>query len=230
MTEIGLSVDLATISKLLESAKSTLQEKQASDEDKHGQQKLLTKIPKIISSSFELPSYFEKKFVMGLKKDELVENSESYINDASFEPTVPIYESHVSAPGISKKKKNIKDTAGSNWFDMPATELTESVKRDIQLLKMRNALDPKRHYRRENTKSMPKYFQVGSIVEGPQDFYSSRIPTRERKETIVDELLHDSERRSYFKKKYLELQKSKMSGRKGQYKKLQQRRKPSYLK
>ena len=50
-------------------------------------------------------------------------------------------------------------TAGEKWFNMPATELTTTIKRDLTLLQMRNVLDPKRHYR-ASAKALPKYFQV----------------------------------------------------------------------
>lgn len=36
-------------------------------------------------------------------------------------------------------------------------------------------------------------FQVGTVVDNPVDFYSSRIPKKQRKRTIVEELLADAE-------------------------------------
>lgn len=33
--------------------------------------------------------------------------------------------------------------------------------------------------------------QVGTVVEGPGEFYSARIPRKQRKRTIVEELLAD---------------------------------------
>ena len=44
---------------------------------------------------------------------------------------------------LNEQKK--KATAGKNWFDLPRTELTPQLKRDLQLIKMRNVLDPHRH-------------------------------------------------------------------------------------
>jgi len=55
-----------------------------------------------------------------------------------------------------------QSTAGEKWFDMPATELTPTVKRDLTLLQMRDVLDPKRHYR-SSAKNLPKFFQVSSL-------------------------------------------------------------------
>ncbi len=36
-------------------------------------------------------------------------------------------------------------------------------------------------------------FQVGTVVDSPVDFYSSRIPKKQRKRTMVEELLADAE-------------------------------------
>lgn len=43
---------------------------------------------------------------------------------------------------------------------MPATEITEEVKRDLEVLQMRSVLDPKTFYKKNDLKVLPKYFQV----------------------------------------------------------------------
>ena len=48
---------------------------------------------------------------------------------------------------------------------MPATEVTDEIKRDLEVLKMRDALDPKRFYKKNSSKELPKYFQVKTNVE-----------------------------------------------------------------
>ena len=40
-------------------------------------------------------------------------------------------------------------------------------------------------------------FQVGTVVAGSADFFSSRVPKRERKQNLVDELLADAEFRRF---------------------------------
>jgi len=49
---------------------------------------------------------------------------------------------------------------GDKWFNMPATEITEEVKRDLEVLQMRSVLDPKTFYKKNDLKVLPKYFQV----------------------------------------------------------------------
>jgi hypothetical protein len=98
---------------------------------------------------------------------------------------------------------------------MKAPEMTDELKKDIHILKSRGVLDPKRHYKKE-TFVQPKFFQMGTVIEGPTEYYSSRLNRKERKERIVEELVEDNEQRMYFKKKFLEVQdkKSKFTRRK----------------
>ena len=49
---------------------------------------------------------------------------------------------------------------GDKWFGMPAVELTQDMKRDLKVLKMRDSLDPKRFYRKSESSLNPKYIQV----------------------------------------------------------------------
>ena len=40
------------------------------------------------------------------------------------------------------------------------------------MLRLRGAFDPKRFYKSIDNSKFPKYFQMGTVVEGPTDFYS----------------------------------------------------------
>lgn len=92
---------------------------------------------------------------------------------------------------------------------------------------MRNVLDPHRHYKKDNSKSLvPEYSQVGTIQEGPTEFFSSRLPNKERKRNFMEEILAREEANSRFKNKYNEIQVTKRSGKKGYYKALKAQRKP----
>ena len=57
---------------------------------------------------------------------------------------------------------------------MPATEVTEEIKNDLETLQMRGALDPKRFYKKNANKELPKYFHMGRYVNNPVEFYSDR--------------------------------------------------------
>ena len=109
---------------------------------------------------------------------------------------------------------------------MPAPQITPELKNDLKIIKLRSSLDPSRHYKANDSKEAPRYFQacvplcfllavkwgrrsrayidlfllssqVGRVVGGPADFYSGRIPRRQQKQTMVEELLASEEFRRY---------------------------------
>jgi len=123
-----------------------------------------------------------------------------------------------NAQKMKKRKRKAKETAGNGWYNLPKTEMTDEVKRDIQVIKMRSVLDPKRFYKRGD-KRISKYFQVGTVVSGAADFYSSRIPKKDRKRSMVDQLLADAEFRRRNKRKYLEIQEQRANTG-GKYRKI----------
>ncbi|KAM5256383.1 deoxynucleotidyltransferase terminal-interacting protein 2 [Ctenodactylus gundi] len=114
-----------------------------------------------------------------------------------------------------KRRKERQKTAGDGWFGMKAPELTDELKNDLKALKMRASMDPKRFYKKNDRDGFPKYFQIGTIVDNPADFYHSRIPKKERKRTIVEELLADSEFRRYNRRKYSEIMAEKAANAAG---------------
>lgn len=119
-----------------------------------------------------------------------------------------------------------KATAGTAWYNLPKTDLTPELKRDLQLLKMRNVLDPHRHYKKDGGKMQaPEYSQVGTIVEGPTEFFSGRVENKQRKKNFVEEVLAGEQETGRFKRKYGEVQNRKGSGKKAFYKALKAQRK-----
>ncbi|XP_052093454.1 deoxynucleotidyltransferase terminal-interacting protein 2-like [Mytilus californianus] len=116
-----------------------------------------------------------------------------------------------------QRRKEREKTKGKNWYNMEAPEMTEEKKNDLMVVHMRKALDPKRFYKNNDTVSIPKYFQLGTVVESSADFYHSRVPKKQRKSNMVEELLADAEFRTYNKRKYVEIQEQKRKAQ-GPYK------------
>ncbi|GJY33315.1 rRNA-processing protein FCF2-like protein [Tanacetum coccineum] len=83
-----------------------------------------------------------------------------------------------------------------------------------QSLYLRNVMDPKRHYKKGDSKlnSFPKYFQVGTVVEPVSEYYNSRLTKRERKATLADELLADQSLKVYRKRKVQEIEAKSQPG------------------
>ena len=112
------------------------------------------------------------------------------------------------------------------WFNLPRTTPTAALKRDLQLISMRSVLDPHRHYKKASSKSkIPEFSQTGTVIEGPTEFYSSRINRRDRAKNFVDEAMTTEKESGRFKRKYSEIQERKTSGKKAHYKALMKKRK-----
>ena len=71
----------------------------------------------------------------------------------------------------------------------------------------------------------PEYSQMGTIIEGPTEFYTGRLENKSRKRTFVEEVLAGEQDTGRFKKKYGELQTKKTSGKKSFYKDVMAKRK-----
>jgi len=116
-----------------------------------------------------------------------------------------------------KEKKALKNkTTGPDWYDLPAPAEADLPRlyREYEALRLRNQLDPKRFYRKDEgegkgIKGLPKHFAIGTIVASPSPFggpSAENLSRANRKRTLVDELVDDAEAKSYAKKKFKELQ------------------------
>ncbi|XP_075879042.1 deoxynucleotidyltransferase terminal-interacting protein 2 [Nelusetta ayraudi] len=121
--------------------------------------------------------------------------------DFEKKDSVPPYKESKHALKLKHREEKAK-TTGEAWFNMKAPELNKELKGDLQVLKMRGSLDTKRFYKKNDRDGFPKYFQVGTVVDNPVDFYHSRVPKKARKRTMVEELLADAEFRQNNKRKY----------------------------
>ena len=111
--------------------------------------------------------------------------------------------SNASSSSSSKKIP----TLGKGWFDLAPAELTDDLKRDIKMIRMRNFLDPKRFYKAPD--KMKKVLHIGTVIEGPSEYLSSRLTKKERKQTFTEEIMNDSKIKSYSKRVYGEIQNQK---------------------
>ena len=71
---------------------------------------------------------------------------------------------------------------------------------------------------------IPEFSQVGTIIEGPTEYFSGRLSNKERKRTFVEEILAQEKSDGKFKAKYNAIQKAKTSGKKAHFKKLKELR------
>ncbi|KAF6223456.1 hypothetical protein HO133_000299 [Letharia lupina] len=173
------------------------------------------RLPKLIPGPIAQPYTTSNDGIARADRTRLVNDKDRQITARQVEDLVKVKE---------RIKKELP-TAGPGWFDMPRTRLSSELKSDMKLLKLRNVLDPHRHYRSDNIRALaPEFSQIGQIIEGPTEYYSSRLPNKERKRTLVGEILANEKYTGRFKKKYNEIQASKTSGKRAYYKKLKEKR------
>ena len=103
-----------------------------------------------------------------------------------------------------KAKKQLKpDTASAAWGHMTAKELTPELKRDLQIIRMRGVLDPKRFYRSSDMKKeLPKYFQVGTLIGGAEDAGAKKKPGG----TMLQDVMGDAKIRKRTKEQFGKIQ------------------------
>lgn len=148
------------------------------------------------------------------------EETRKKIQEATPGDSVHEIKPKLGKKAMKKLKKEQRDkTKGDAWFNMPATEVTEEIKNDLEVLQMRGALDPKRFYKKNPNKELPKYFQMGQYVNSPLDYHTDKHQGKKKK-SLVDELMADAEFQRYNKRKYSEIiaEKAKTMSRKDQRK------------
>lgn len=96
-------------------------------------------------------------------------------------------------------------TAGPGWFDMTPSPMTASLKTDLCVLRNRGYLDPKKFYKSSDNFA-GKVLQVGTVIEGSAEFYSSRLTKRERRVNLTEEVMADAGVAGYAKRKYRDIQ------------------------
>ncbi|KAH7913414.1 Fcf2 pre-rRNA processing-domain-containing protein [Hygrophoropsis aurantiaca] len=116
-----------------------------------------------------------------------------------------------------KERKALKNkTTGPSWFDLPAPAEADlpRLHREVEALRLRNQLDPKRFYKKDEgegkgIKGLPRHFAIGTILPSSTPFGTAsgdNLARAHRKRTFVDELVDDAEAKRYAKKKFEELQ------------------------
>ncbi|GJN94133.1 hypothetical protein Rhopal_007207-T1 [Rhodotorula paludigena] len=122
-------------------------------------------------------------------------------------------------PQLSKKQIRAKQphTAGAAWFDLPAQKMTPELKRELDALRLSQALDPKRFMRGGAKKDkVGEFFQVGHVISPSTRATTLSSAARVAKRSFVDDLVADEEAKAYAKRKTREITAKGMSGRKRQ--------------
>lgn len=70
----------------------------------------------------------------------------------------------------------------------------------------RSAFQGNRFYKKADSTKFPKHFQIGTVVEGKAEWYSSRIARKDRRGTLAEEILSDPHLAADRQRRYDKLQ------------------------
>ena len=117
----------------------------------------------------------------------------------------------LKVPSLQKKRKRKTEAtdAGKDWYFMKAPEMTPEIKEDLQAIMLRRHLDPKKFYKKNDMNEAPKFFQIGTILNSPDEPVSHRIEKQKRNKPLVEQLLAEDDELNFSRKKWLEVMKSK---------------------
>ena len=121
------------------------------------------------------------------------------------------------------RRSNIQDWAG---FSFVSDATDEAVQSQLNLIKLRSALDPTHFYRKgtgvagKKNNGGGEAFQIGTIVDSPYDGYHNRVPNKERgSKSWTSVLLRDEKIKSSIKNRLAKVYANHKGFGKGSYKK-----------
>ena len=109
---------------------------------------------------------------------------------------------------LEKKQKQIENTktTGEGWFNMKAPDMTPELKEDLKAIQLRHIIDPGRFYKKLDRDTLPKFFQIGTILDNIVDGKKNRLKKNEVKQSIAEEFLESDLLKKYSSRKFEELQ------------------------
>jgi len=107
-----------------------------------------------------------------------------------------------------KEAKDMKDSRLAKWFGMKKQILTPEMEKELKAIKLRGNIDPKRFYKGNDSKELPKYFTMATDMGGGMRAAGERA-TREPKpgsgRTFLDQVLRDQKVQEWTRGRALEV-------------------------
>ena len=95
------------------------------------------------------------------------------------------------------------------WFGLPKHKMTPELERELKVLRLRGNFDPKRFYKANDSKELPKYFTIATEVGGGMAATGYHTKTREVSahsgRGLLDTLLRDDKVQEWTTKKRSEV-------------------------
>ncbi|KAL3935179.1 MAG: hypothetical protein SGBAC_009253 [Bacillariaceae sp.] len=132
-------------------------------------------------------------------------STRNFVGEATKKHTFAMQRTATSFKKGTKRPKD--ESAGKGWFNMQPTAMSDELKSDLSVIRNRSYLDPKRFYK--SSDKHHKIVQVGTVIEGAAEYYSSRLTKKQRKSNITEEILADKGTSSWATNKFKQMQREK---------------------
>ena len=92
---------------------------------------------------------------------------------------------------IQKKRNQIEhsNTTGKGWYNMSAPEITPEIENDLRTLQLRNIINPNRFYKKADSDTLPKFFQIGTVQSNITQGKAYTMRKSEKKQSLAEEFL-----------------------------------------
>ncbi|KAF0983025.1 hypothetical protein FDP41_011003 [Naegleria fowleri] len=162
----------------------------------------------------DVDAYLEQESVMTGVEDKLMA---PVLRSSSFSKTEKKEHEKLSSlldPNYkSSAVVDTKDTAGAGWAHMAAPRMTPELKQELLAMKLKRASEGEgKRLKKEavaedfDEDNLPKYFQIGTIVDNAKEFYSDRVVKKKRQQSFLDELIQEDKETGYVSQRYSQIQ------------------------
>ncbi|KAG2378832.1 hypothetical protein C9374_007980 [Naegleria lovaniensis] len=162
----------------------------------------------------DVNAYLEQESVMTGVEDKLMA---PVLRSSSFSKTEKKEHERLSSlldPNYkSSAIVDTKDTAGVGWAHMAAPRMTPELKQELLAMKLKRASEGEgKRLKKESVTedfdedNLPKYFQIGTIVDNAKEFYSDRVVKKKRQQSFLDELVQEDKETGYVSQRYSQIQ------------------------
>ena len=117
-------------------------------------------------------------------KEEAMRKADALFQKLNIFKNVPVTAKQIAPLNniiLAKKEKQKQKelSAGRGWGEMPKQELTDEVKADLRAIQLRNHIFSNRFYKSNDSKKLPSYFQIGTVVIDKNDTKMNKLSKKE---------------------------------------------------
>ncbi|CAK85109.1 unnamed protein product (macronuclear) [Paramecium tetraurelia] len=120
----------------------------------------------------------------------------------SIDVDIPCLKKNREEKRLRKMAKMSQLTEG--WFGMKSQDQDETMKQEFLILKLKKYLDPKQPVKSSDFKTMPKYYQVGTYIDGMDNYNIKK--KKKNQSDLIDQFLEQDQEKQTTKNSFQKIQ------------------------